>query len=445
MYLNFKMSKYYLLFFLLLIFICFQVEALSKKQVLSELSQLIKKKQYRQALVFSDEYIFDYAGEPTFDFLIGIAAVKSGNYQQAVFALERTVIVKPKWKLARFNLAKSYFYIDNLLAAKNELNKLYPLVSDDKFKQTISVFLDRIEQSLLNKQKQIKQLVGISIGHDSNINSGAILDEFKSPLLNQPIQLSQENQKTSDEALYLNYQLRYQTPINQNKLIISEIALFHTDYKESENNKFQSSIAQISATYQDDWFWSTFQIGAYLRPLLLDSAMYRNQYGLEINLIIPFDKKINFSLLAGIGDSVYSELNDLDSKDQFIGMSAQYSEGPFWHQIQGSVSKIDATSHESDYNSYKLYLLQYQTSYIVSQYHQINFLFQYQDYNYKGVHPFWLEIRDEALYRGSLSWRYYFEDNWTWQLSLKHAQKQSNLPIYEYDRNEISLGLMKQF
>lgn len=126
-------------------------------------------------------------------------------------------------------------------------------------------------------------------------------------------------------------------------------------------------------------------------------------------------------------------------------MSAQYSEGPFWHQIQGSVSKIDATSHESDYNSYKLYLLQYQTSYIVSQYHQINFLFQYQDYNYKGVHPFWLEIRDEALYRGSLSWRYYFEDNWTWQLSLKHAQKQSNLPIYEYDRNEISLGLMKQF
>jgi len=444
MYLNFKVFKYYLLF-LFIMLLSFQVEALNKKQVFEELNQLIKNKQYQAALIFSDEYIFDYAGEPTFDFLIGIAAVKVGDYQQAVFALERTVIVRPKWKLARFNLAKSYFYIDNFMAAKNELNKLQPLVTDETFKETISVFLDRIEQSILNKQKQLKQLIGISIGLDSNINSGAILDEFQSPLLNQPIQLSQESQETSDEALYFNYQLRYQVPLNQTKLIISEIALFHTDYKESDNNKFQSSIAQISAKYQDNWSWSTFQVGAYLRPLLLDSAMYRNQYGIEANLIIPFNKKINFSVQAGMGDSVYSYLNDLDSKDSFIGLSAQYSEGPFWHQIHANMSRIDATSQDSDYNSYKLYLMQYQTSYFVSQYHQINFLLQYQDYNYEGIHPFWLEVRDESLYRGSLSWRYYLEDNWTWQLSIKHAQKQSNLPIYEYNRNEISFGLMKQF
>jgi hypothetical protein len=425
--------------------VCFQAQALSKKQVFEELNQLIKKKQYEAALTFSDEYIFDYAGEPTFDFLIGIAAVKVKKYQQAVFALERTVIVRPKWKLARFNLAKSYFYIDNLLAAKNELNKLQPLVTDEAFKQTISLFLDKIEQSVLNKQKQLKQLIGISIGHDSNINSGAILDEFQSPLLNQPIQLSLESQETSDEALYFNYQLRYQTPINQNKLIISEVALFHTDYKESKHNKFQSSIAQISAKYQDTLSWSTFQAGVYLRPLLLDSAMYRNQYGFEGNLIIPINKKINFSVQFGAGDSVYAYLTDLDSRDRFIATGVQYSEGQFWHQLQANLSEVEAVSHKSDYNSYKLYLMQYQTNYFISQYHQINFLLQYQDYNYKGIHPFWLEIRNEALYRGSLSWRYYLEDNWTWQLSIKHAQKQSNVPIYEYDRNEISLGLMKQF
>jgi len=425
--------------------VSFQAQALSKKQVFEELNLLIKNKQYESALAFSDEYIFDYAGEPTFDFLIGIAAIKVGKYQQAVFALERTVIVRPKWKLARFNLAKSYFYINNLLAAKNELNKLQPLVTDKKFQQNILVFMERIEQSLLNKQKQLKQVIGISIGHDSNINSGAILDEFQSPLLNQPIQLSQESQETSDEALYLNYQLRYQTPINQNKLIISEVALFHTDYKESDNNKFQSSIAQFSVKYQDTLLWSTFQAGIYLRPLLLDSAMYRNQYGIEGNLIIPINKKINFSVQFGAGDSEYSYLTDLNSRDRFVGTGVQYSEGPFWHQLQANMSEVEAASYKSDYNSYKLYLMQYQSSYFISQYHQVNLLLQYQDYNYKGIHPFWLEIRNEALYRGSLSWRYYLEDNWTWQLSLKHAQKQSNLPIYEYDRNEISLGLMKQF
>jgi hypothetical protein len=442
MYLNLRAFKCYLLFF---IFVSFQTQALSKKQVFEELNQLIKNKQYESALTFSDEYIFDYAGEPTFDFLIGIAAVKVGKYQQAVFALERTVIVRPKWKLARFNLAKSYFYIDNLLAAKNELNKLQPLVTDKQLKQTISAFLDRIEQSLLNKQKKLTQLLGITIGHDSNINSGAILDEFESPLLNQPIQLSQESQKISDEALYLNYQLRYQTPINQNKLIISEVALFHTDYKESDNNKFQSSIAQISTKYQDTWSWSTFQVGAYFRPLLLNSAMYRHQYGMETSLIIPLNKTINISMQLGLGNSIYSSLNELDSRDLFVGFGTQYRKDEFWHQVQANISKIDATTTDSDYNSYKLYLMQYQTSYFISQFHEVNFLLQYQGYNYKGIHPFWLEVRDESLYRGSLSWRYYLEDNWTWQLSIKHAQKKSNLPIYEYDRNEVSFGLMKQF
>ena len=444
MSLNFKVSKSCLLY-LFLMLVCFQSQALSKKQVFDELNQLIKNKQYEAALTFSDEYIFDYAGEPTFDFLIGIAAVKVGKYQEAVFVLERTVIVRPKWQLARFNLAKSYFYIDNLLAAKNELNKLQPLVKDQKLKETVSVFLNTIEQTLLNKQKKLTQLVGISIGHDSNINSGAILDEFQSPLSNQPIQLSQESQETSDEALYLNYQLRYQTPINQKQLFITEMALFHTDYKESKNNQFQSSIAQISAKYQDEWSWATFQIGAYFRPLLLDSAMYRNQYGLESSFIFPFSKSINFSLQIGLGNSVYASLDELDSRDLFFGLGAQYSQGEFWHQIQANVSKIDATSQNSDYNAYDLYLLQYQTSYFVSQYHQLNFLVQYQDYNYEDMHPFWLEIRDESLYRGSISWRYYLENNWTWQLSFKHAQKESNLPIYEYDRNEFSLGLMKQF
>ncbi|SFC62378.1 surface lipoprotein assembly modifier [Pseudoalteromonas denitrificans] len=420
-------------------------KSLTIKEAVDTLNQFIKQEEYALALAFSQENVFDFAGEPKFDFLTGIAAIKIGEYQRAVFALERAVIVKPKWKLARFNLAKAYFYIDNFLAAKNELKKLQTRVNDEILKKTILQFLQRIDQVLITKKRQLKQLYGLSFGHDTNINSGAILDEFETPLLSQPIQISEDSQAIEDEAIYLNYQLQYQLPINQQRLVIGELALFHTDYIDSKNDKFQSSIAQLSSKFQDVWGDKTYQLGAYVRPLLLDSSLYRNQYGFDANLIMPFNKNLNFGIQFGLGKTDYEDINDLDSQDIFFALSAQYTKGAMWHQISSHFNQISANQKSSDFNSYKLVLLQYQTSYFISQYHQLNLLLQYQDYNYKDMHPFWLATREEELYRGSLSWRYYLEDDWTWQLSLKHAQKQSNLPIYEYKRDEISLGIMKQF
>src|SRR5512146_895783 len=49
------------------------------------------------------------AGDPVYDYLLGIAANDMHDYERAVFALERVLAVQPNNALARAEIAKAYF------------------------------------------------------------------------------------------------------------------------------------------------------------------------------------------------------------------------------------------------------------------------------------------------------------------------------------------------
>src|SRR2546425_555431 len=49
------------------------------------------------------------AGDPEYDYLLGIAALDSGERERAVFALERVLAVNPNHAQARAEIARAYF------------------------------------------------------------------------------------------------------------------------------------------------------------------------------------------------------------------------------------------------------------------------------------------------------------------------------------------------
>src|SRR4030081_3534524 len=48
------------------------------------------------------------AGDPEYDYLLGVAALDSGQYERAVFALERVLGVQPDNHVARAEIARAY-------------------------------------------------------------------------------------------------------------------------------------------------------------------------------------------------------------------------------------------------------------------------------------------------------------------------------------------------
>ncbi len=438
-------SKIELLGLCLLLSYCATGFALTEAQTTERLAQMVKAKQYTEAYELSNQYVMEYGGEPTFDFLTGIAALKVGEYQQAVFAFERAIIVKPKWQQARFSLAKGYYFIDNYVASKKELELLLGETEDQSFKNAINTFMGQVNQALLNKKRKIRQVIGLTIGHDSNINSGTTADQIDSPLLNQPIIISEDGKETDDEMLNFSYQVQYQAPISQKSLIITDFALFHTDYFENDSGMFESTAAQLSTKYQSEWGESVYQAGIYYRPLLLDGNAYRRQWGFNTNISYPINKQWSIGGQFGLGRTNYGHVNSLDASDIYGSVDTQYSHGQWRHQLSINYTDVDADRDSAQHNSYDFWSYQYQSSYVLNAKQQLTFSVQYQESEYEEIHPFFLAIRDEELVRASLGWRYLMKDWLILQANYKYQDKDSNLPIYQYRRDEFSLGVLMQF
>ena len=70
--------------------------------------RLLAQKQPKQAYDLLLPQEAARAGDPEFDYLLGVAALDSGDRERAVFALERVLAVQPNNHLARAEIARAY-------------------------------------------------------------------------------------------------------------------------------------------------------------------------------------------------------------------------------------------------------------------------------------------------------------------------------------------------
>ena len=91
----------------------------SYSQFLIDVQKLVSEKKYRQAYQLSQEQN-QYIGEPTYDFLLGVSALKLNHTAEAIFAFERTIESNPKWYEARLFLARTYMAVKNFPAAQKQ-------------------------------------------------------------------------------------------------------------------------------------------------------------------------------------------------------------------------------------------------------------------------------------------------------------------------------------
>ncbi len=420
-----------------------QNEAKSEAQVLKQLNDLVKAKRYAEAYVLSNKHVMDYGGEARFDFLMGMAAMKTKAYEESVFAFERAVINKPKWEQARFQLARAYYHVDNLSASKNELVKLKEDSSDPDFISTIDGFIAQVDSAITDKKRQFKQVFSVSGGFDTNINSGTSINEVFIEQFGTTIPLSDESRETEDLPFNLSYQAQYQEPFSQNSLLIGQIALFSTDYKRTPS--FERTLADVSLKFQDVLGDFTYQIGTFFRPMLLAETHYRDQYGFSTNWMLPINANWGVSAQVGFGKIDSRISTSLDVRDVFATTSARYRSGRWQHIFSANHTDIRSVEFGTKHQSYHYYKLDYKTTYVVTPKHQANFEVQWQKSNYDVVHPVFGAVRDEDFARAGVGWRYLLNESMLLEAKFRHSNKRSNVPIYAYNRDEYSIGFTVQF
>lgn len=115
----------------------------------------------------------DYAGDPEFDYLLGLAALDSGHPGRAILALERVLIVRPDFLQARAEIARAYFVARERENARREFETVAAQRVPEPVRQVISRYLDAIQRIDEESRGKLTGVLEVELGYDSNVNFGS--------------------------------------------------------------------------------------------------------------------------------------------------------------------------------------------------------------------------------------------------------------------------------
>lgn len=123
------------------------------------------------------------AGDPDFDYQLGIAALDAGQYGEAIIALQRVLAVQPDNAPARAELARAYALAGDIDTARQEFATVVDDPSlPDPVRQRFTGFVRQFDKQISGGGSNISGFLDARAGHDSNVNAATDLTSIVIPL-----------------------------------------------------------------------------------------------------------------------------------------------------------------------------------------------------------------------------------------------------------------------
>ena len=157
------------------------------RELAARAKSLVERREAAQAFALLEPHEQRFAGDPDYDYWLGVAAFESGNLDRAVIAFERVLVRRPDFDSARLELARTYLRMGALDVASQEFERLLARAPNAQGRKLIEDYQAEISRL---KRRQRFSLTGFAEaggGRDSNLSSstqdfpGAILSSFGLP------------------------------------------------------------------------------------------------------------------------------------------------------------------------------------------------------------------------------------------------------------------------
>ncbi len=123
------------------------------------------------------------AGDPDFDYALGIAAADSGHFGQAIIALQRVIALQPANAPARAEIARVYALTGDIDTARAQFNTVLQDPSlPDPVRQRFTQLERGYSRQIAGGGSDVTGFVDLSGGYDSNINTATNLTNLTIPL-----------------------------------------------------------------------------------------------------------------------------------------------------------------------------------------------------------------------------------------------------------------------
>lgn len=386
------------------------------------------------------------AGEPLYNFFLGLAALEIGRYTNAVFALERVLAVDPENVRARAEIARAYAALGETRVALQEFESVKRQGVPPEVADSIDRLISAIERVGDEGRTTVRGFVEGTIGHDSNINSAASDRSVAVPLFGGAnFTLAPGSSRRGDTFAALGAGIGLRNPLDKEWALIA--GLSGNKRANSDADRFDTGNADahvgLVRSYGKDVFSAVLQFNQFW----VDNDRYREAAGFTAQWQHNYDSRNQASLyIQYAGLNYVSE--EVRNADRFvIGANFAHALAGYKTILYGGaylgeeVARKDGFSHFG----HALYGARIAVQHEMHRDARAFASLGYEHRRYGGEDPYFLRTRSDRQWNLGFGVAWMPAKRWLVTPQLQITRNRSNIEIDHYNRDILSLTVRREF
>jgi len=415
---------------------------------MQQLQSLFKSYQRQAAYDYASQYVTQMEGDPYFDYFYGVSAIDAGHASQGVFALERVLLVFPDDHVARLEIARGYFLLEEYARSRQEFEVVMATEPPAEVQETASRYLDAIRVRESRYRTTSNGYIELGYGSDSNVNSG--VNDDNPLVLANILNATSVSQDDSFSSLTLAWQITQ--PFSPGWMFNTGVtANIHKNAKLDVFDN-QTGTAQLGVTRISEH--SRYKSELLFQQYKLDGNAFRNMSGLTLEWFKNLDQKSSFStnlLFAKLDypDQKYRNATlsnlTLSYQQTFSGSLSPY----FSSSLTVGTEQSDNPSEPGALENTERDILGLRAGLLLSLAQklglQTSVSWQNSSYAAEQIVFSNQETRDDNYISAEAKLLWLFAKDWRLDTKFLWSDNSSNLDIYSFDRTLVSVNLNYAF
>ncbi len=308
---------------------------------IKHLQSLFENYKRAQSYEYAHQHQAEMEGDPYFDYFYGVSAIDTGHASEGTFALERVLLVFPQDQVARIELARGYFILQEYALARETFQAVLKDNPPPIVKDTAEAYLDRIRINESRYRPTHSGYMEFSLGADDNVNVG--VDEN----LSLP-----DSEAKDDNYASISGGWTYIHPMSPGWLFESTLS---GDFRKNQDlSEFDTATGTIQLGIAHLQAASKYKAEIIAQQFNLDGDSFRTLSGINLNWQYTLSQQSSFNSSLQYAQFDYPDLAFRNSDLITLGMNYTHAFSSYLQPLLFTTLSLGTESAEDSSNPISL-------------------------------------------------------------------------------------------
>ncbi|WP_066800226.1 tetratricopeptide repeat protein [Sphingomonas soli] len=383
------------------------------------------------------------AGDPAFDYALGVAAIDTNRIGEALIALQRVLAVQPGHAPGRAELARAYAMMGDVDTARAEFNTVVGDPSiPDPVRQRFTGLVRQFDRQMAGGADEIGGFIDAEGGWDSNVNAATDETSIILPAFAflGAARLTGPAVQRGEPFAQIQAGVSASTPLSRQTRLFGSVLANWRDNLQSrfvDQGSFTGSAGLAHTLGNRD----VISVAVQGQEFLLDRKSYRTSLGFiaRYTMAMPGETALSFS---GEYFRLNFDNNPFADADRY-GASITYAGRQIFAGLGGG--REETLRPAADHLSHTFLSAQAGGEFAVTEKLSVLGGVGAEYRKHDGMDPLFLASREDLRIDASLGVRVRLTERLSLRPRVTYSRNESNLALYDYDRWTASAGLRLEF